>query len=113
MARDADGFDEAFFFRLDGGFQGAAGARGTVEIFEVANGVELEEVDVVDPQAFEGVLDLAFRRILLAQAGLGGEEDAVPDLGHPPSVLQLRVPVVGRRVEVVYTGLERLLNGPV
>jgi hypothetical protein len=49
--------------------------------------VELKEVDVVHVQAFEGVLDLAPRRVFLAQAGLGGEEDAVPDLGHPAPVL--------------------------
>src|SRR5688500_17938432 len=89
VACDADGPDKTLFLRLDGGLQGAAGACGAVEVFDVTYGVELKEVDVVHAQAFEGVLDLALRRVFLAQSGLGGEEDAVPDLGHPAPVLQL------------------------
>jgi hypothetical protein len=86
---------------------------GPVEVCDVAYRVELKEVDVVHAQAFEGVLDLALRRVFLAQTCLGGEEDAVPDLGHPAPVLELRVPVIGRRVEVVHAGVERLRNGRV
>ena len=51
VARDADSPDEALFLRLDGGLEGAAGARGAVEVFEVADGVELEQVHVVHAQA--------------------------------------------------------------
>src|SRR5215217_8865738 len=89
VASDADGPDEALFIRLDGGFEGAARACGAVEVFEVAHRVELKEVDVVHAQAFEGVLDLALRRVFLAQTGLGGEEYAVSDLRHPAPVFQL------------------------
>src|SRR5919112_2870204 len=113
VSRDADGPDEALFLGLDGGFEGTAGARGAVEVFEVAYRVELEEVHVVHAQAFEGVLDLTLRCSFIAQACLGGEEDAVPDLGHPAPVLELRVPVICRRVEVVHSGVERLRNGRV
>src|SRR5829696_6359456 len=49
--RVADGSDQALFLRLDGGLQGAARARGAVEVFDVAYRVELKEVDVVHAQA--------------------------------------------------------------
>src|SRR5215212_3375798 len=108
VARDPYGANNALFFCLDCGLKGAAWTRSPVQVLEVAYRVELKQVDVIDAHAFYGVVDLALRRILLAQACLGGEEDAVPDLGHPASVLQLRVPVVGRRVEVIHAGVERL-----
>jgi hypothetical protein len=68
--------------------------------------VELDQVDVVHPQALEGGFDLAPGCVSVALAGLGGEEYSVPDLGHPATVVQLRVAVVGCGIEVIHARFE-------
>src|SRR5919199_1219121 len=111
VAGDPDGPDQALLTRLDGSLEGSAG--GAVEIFQVVYAVELDQVNLVHPQALEGGPDLAPGGILLALAGLGGEEDLIPEPGHPAPVVQLGVAVVGGGVEVVHPGLAREPDGPI
>ena len=61
VAGDADVAGEALVARLDGVLEGAAGSEGGLPLGLVDEVVELEEVDVVGLQAFEGVLELRLR----------------------------------------------------
>ena len=50
VAGYSDRADEALLTQ-DGGLERAAGAGGAVEVLEVADGVKLDQVHAVDPQA--------------------------------------------------------------
>ena len=80
--------------------------RRPVEVFEVADGVQLYEVYAVHAQALQRGLDLSPRRVFLAQVGLGGEEYVVPYFPHPAPAVELGVAVAGGGVEVIDPGLQ-------
>ena len=81
-----------------------------LQLVQVADGVDLEEVEVVGPEPLEAVVDLRPRLVPVPQPGLGGQEDPVPDRGHPQAWPQLGVAVAGRDVEMVDPGVQGQLD---
>ena len=77
MTGNPDGPSYGLRTRLDGGLEGAAAAGGAVEVFGMVYGVELDEIEAVYLQAFDGGPDLAPSGVLLAFAGLGGKEGKI------------------------------------
>jgi hypothetical protein len=98
---DPDVADEPLVAGAHRGLERAAGAGHLVELVEVSDGVQLEQVDAVGLQPLEGGVDLRPRRVTLALAGLGREEDALADPRHPRPEPQLSLAVARRDVEVV------------
>jgi hypothetical protein len=86
---------------------GAAGAVGDLPLARLDQVVELDEVDGVDLEALQRSLELAPGPVALALAGLGGEEETGPVLGHPRPDPQLGIAVAGGRVDVVHAQLEQ------
>jgi hypothetical protein len=96
--------------RPDRRAQRATRCGGAVELAEVADRVQLQQVDMVGLQPLQGSLDLAPGRLAVTLAGLGGQEDPVPDVRHPRTEPQLRVAVPGRDVDVVDAAVEGFLD---
>ena len=83
---DADRPGQALVPGPERGLQRAARAGDPVELVQVADGVQLEQVDVVGLQPLEAAVDLRPGGLRVADAGLGGQEDPVADPGiHGPS----------------------------
>ena len=81
-----------------------------VELVDVADGVQLEQVDVVGLQPLERPVDRRPGGVVAAVAGLGREEDPVADGGHDRAEPQLGLAIAGRDVEVVDAGVEGQLD---
>src|SRR5919106_4673446 len=110
MAGDADRAYEAFVSRLQRSLERTARARGATEVLDVANRVELDEVDVLDLQPLERTTDRVVRPRHGTVAGLGRQEDLTADPRHPDAESHLGLAVRRRGVEVVDAGVERLAD---
>ncbi len=89
------------------------GRVNQVQLLGVADGMDLDEVEAVDLEPLQALVDLGPGALAVAQAGLGGQEDLVTDVGHPWSQAQLGVAVAGRDVEMVDPGVQGQLDGGV
>src|SRR5205807_3893291 len=72
-----------------------------VPVVRVKQGVQLNQVNGIDPQAFERALDLVTRVLVEALAGLGGEEEILAMARHPWADTQLSVPIAGGDVDMI------------
>ena len=72
---DADEAHEALVARLDRRFERPALAEGGLPLDGVDEVVQLDQVEVVDPETLERAADLLARGCALALAGLRCEED--------------------------------------
>ena len=109
VAGDADVPHQALLARLDARLQRAARAQRDVPLDHVAQVVQLDRVDVVDPEPLERAPDLLARRGVRALAGLGRHEEPCRSLSHVRDP-QLRVAVAGGDVDVVDAVLEEQLQ---
>ena len=107
VAGDADEAHESLVARLDGGPQRPVLAHRHVPFGRVDEAVELDQVDLVDPQPLERAADLLARGGVGALAGLRREEEAVAVLAHPGREPQLGVAVARGGVDVVDPVLEQ------
>ena len=71
----------------------AAGREGDLPLVGLDEVVQLDEVDVVDLQSLERALELGAGGVAAPLAGLRGQEEARPVLGHPRPDAQLGVAV--------------------
>jgi hypothetical protein len=53
-----------------------------IELVQVADGVDLEEVEAVGLEPLQAVVDLGPGGVAVAQPGLGGQEDPVSDVAR-------------------------------
>ena len=113
VAGDADEAHQPLLPRLDGGLQRAAGAEGRFPLLRVDEVVELDEIDLIDPQALQRAADLVVGRLIRALARLGGEEEVVAVPLHPRPEPQLRIAVAGGGVDVVDAALQNQLHGAI
>ncbi len=107
---DADVADEALVLGAGGGLEGAALARDLAQLVEVADGVQLEQVDVVGLQPLQRAVDRRPGALAVAVARLRRQEDVVADPRDPRAQPQLGVAVARGDVEVVDPGVQRLLD---
>jgi hypothetical protein len=69
--------------------------------------VQLDQVDMVDPQPLERALEARPRRVPAAVAGLGGDEELAGVRRHPRRHPQLGIAVGGGHVQVVDARLDQ------
>jgi hypothetical protein len=97
VAGDADGADQSGVAGLQGRLERATGTGGPVELGHVAHGVELDQVQAVDPQALQRPADLLRRLGPAPLSRLRGEKDlgaALPlEAGHRRPHAHLRLAV--------------------
>ena len=110
MPGDADVADQALVLGADGRLDGAAVAVHLAQLVEVADRVQLQQVDVVGLQPLQRPVDRRPGTLAVAVAGLRGQEDLVTDPGHPGAQPQLGVAVARGHVEVVDPGVQGLLD---
>ena len=110
VAGDPDPPGQALLPGPDDRLQRPAGPGDQVQLLEVADGVDLDEVEPVGLEPFQAAVDLGPGGVAVAQAGLGGQEDPVPDGWHPGAKAQLGVAVAGGHVEVVDAGVQGQLD---
>ena len=75
MAGDADEAGDFLFFQLLDGGEHAVGARDALEIVEIAQAVDLDQIDVIGLQELEAGLHRAQRAVAVSRVDLGGEKD--------------------------------------
>ena len=110
MARDPDRADQTLLARSDGALDRASRPGRAVEIFEVADRVELDQVDPIHLEALERSPDAVVRPGRGPVAGLRRQEDPTPDPSHPSSEVHFRVAVGRGGVEVVDARVDRELD---
>src|SRR5437870_2815882 len=86
---------------LDESLQRASRPHDLIPVVGVAQGVELDQVDVVDAQPLERAVDVLAGLAAGPHAGLGREEEVLPVARHPRPDSQLGVPVPRSRVDVI------------
>jgi hypothetical protein len=101
VAGETDGADHALIPRPDRGLQSPTRTHHGVQSGEIADGVQLQQVDPVDLQPFQGTVDGRPRAVCRAFLHLGGQEDLIANAAHPRTQPKLRIAVTGRHVEVV------------
>ncbi len=76
----------------------------------MAQGMELDHVDVIDAQPIERPVDVRAGLGRAARAGLGGEEEVLPVTCHPGADAELGVAVPGGRIDVIDAVAEQHLE---
>src|SRR2546428_9329387 len=79
----ADEAREPLLTSLDQRLERAAGPHGLIPVVGVAEGVELDQVDVVDAQSLERAVEVLARLGRRPTAGLRREKEVLPVTGHP------------------------------
>ena len=112
MAGDADEAGNFLFFQFPDGGEHAAGASDALKIVEIAQAVDLNQIDVIGLQELEAGLHRAQRAVAVARVDLGGEKDflapRLDELAEPLFAQSFdRAARVGARgIEVVDAGSE-------
>ena len=99
---DTDVADVAFLLGLQ---RGGKGAVRVVDVRQDRRVVELEQVDVVCPQAAEALLDVGLNGLFIRSAALGGDHHILPHVVEGLSQLLLAVCVHIGGVKVVDAGV--------
>ena len=86
---------------LDQRFERAAGPHGLIPVVGMSQGVELDQVDVVDAQPLERAMEVLARLGRRPAAGLRREKEVLPVTGHPRPDAELGVAVPRGGVDVV------------
>ena len=105
MVGDADVADVALLLGLQ------CGGKGPVRVMDIRQHrriVELEQVDVIRPQAAEALLNVGLDRLFVSSAALGGNHHVLPHVVEGLSQFFLAVSVHIRGVEIV----DSRLTGP-
>ena len=105
---DADPPGQALLTHLDQRCERSPVSRGQFELMQVSDGVELEQVELLDVHPLQDALDVTG-----SEPRLGTEEHPVPDLRHPGSHSLHRLPVAGCDVDMVDAVTEHHLDDPV
>src|SRR5215471_2274669 len=82
-------------------FQRPAWPHRQVPVIGVKQGVQLNQVNCIDSQAFERAMDLVTRVLVEALAGLGGEEEILAMPRHPWADTQFSISIAGRDVNMI------------
>src|SRR5262249_53610872 len=82
-------------------FQRPAWPHRQVPVIGVKQGMQLNQVNCIDPQAFERAMNPVTRVLVEALAGLGSEEEILAMLCHPWANAQFGVPIAGRNVDMI------------
>ena len=107
---DADEPDKALVARFDGGFERAPFAQRGLPLDHVDEVVQLQQVDVIDAEAFERAVNLLASAGSVALPGLRGDEEPVAVLLQPRREPQLGAAVRGSGIDVVDAVLEQQLK---
>ena len=87
-------------------FQRPAWSQRQVPVIRVKQGVELNQIDGIDTQAFERPMDLLTRVLVEAFPGLGSEKEVLTMLCHPWANTRFSVPIAGRDIDMINTVFE-------
>ena len=110
MTGHADEPRQSLRSRFDRRLQGPARSHGLIPVVRVAQGVQLDQVDMVDAEPLERPVDVLARLVRGALAGLGREEEVPPVASHPRPDAKLGVAVPRRGVDVVDAVAEQELQ---
>ena len=101
VAGHADEPDEPLVARLERGFERAAGAQRRLPLVRLDQVVELDQVDVVDPQPLERPLELGSARVAACARRSWWRGRIVAVARHPRAEAKLGVAVARGGVDVV------------
>ncbi len=110
VARDAHESRQSLFLRFMHHTQRAGRREQNLELLREADVVKLEEIDVVGLQPLERLLELAPGIAIATLVGLRRHEHLVPAMRKHLPVVQLRVLVYGRGIEVVDSDIDRPID---
>src|SRR5262249_42069269 len=101
MPGDPDEPHETLLPCFDRRVQRPAWSHRQVPVIGVKQGVQLNQIDRIDLQAFERAMNLVTRVLVEALPGLGGEEEMPAMPRHPWANTQFSVPIAGRDVDMI------------
>jgi hypothetical protein len=107
VAGDADVMGESLVAGRHERLDGAAGTVGGLPLVLLHEVVQLDEVDMVDAEPLERALEAGAGAVPGTLTGLCRQEELAPVLRQPRRQPELRVAVVGGRVEVIDAELEQ------
>src|SRR5262249_30606259 len=101
MTSNPDEAHKALLPRFDRRFQRPAWPHCHVPVVRVKQGMQLNQVHHIHPQAFERPMDLVTGILVKALPGLGGEEEILAMARHPGSNPQFGIPIACRNVDMI------------
>ena len=107
VAGHADKPDEPLLSRFDRGAQRALRAHRELPLLLLHEIVQLKQIQLVDPQAFERAANLPTCGFVGPLSGLGGEKETMAVLAHPRPDPQLRIAVRRCRVDMVHARFQQ------
>src|SRR5215831_20566987 len=101
MARHSDKADQALTARLDGRLERPARPHRHIPVVGMPERVQLDQIDVIDPEPLERPVDVLARLARGPRAGLRGEKEVLPMASHPRPDTQLGVSIASGGVDVI------------
>lgn len=110
---DADEANQALGARLEQAFEGTAGGESGIPFRFVMKGVELDQVEMVHMEKFEGAADGVIGTLAGTLLGLGGEEEGGTVAADPVTEELLGAPVGGGGIDMVDAITQEQVQGGV